>query len=69
MAYEVLPLEKDDDGNTINSEYRQVKFTDEETGVTSTRSVRFFEDADAFEEVLKQQELGFKNKVNLGSIK
>lgn len=64
MAYEVLPLETDDD-----SEYRQVKFTDEETGVTATRSVRFFEDPDTFEEVLAGQERGFKNKVKLGMYK
>ena len=66
MAYEVLALEKDEDGNTIVSDYRQVKFTDEETGVTATRSVRFFEDPAEFQGVLEQQERGFTNKVRLG---
>jgi hypothetical protein len=68
MAYEVLEPRKDKDGNIINPDYRDVKFTDEETGISAIRQVRYFEDPELFKEVLEGQERGFKYKAKLGLI-
>ncbi len=69
ITYVVKELEVDGEGVVVDNGTREVTFSCDVTGLTTTRVINFCADESAWTERLEQQAQGVANKILVGLIK